>query len=233
MGEPRGFGQAAAGSGRISEVALSPSPARSDVERRNSAKYAGPAALRRIQNKNPIVGYQLSGAAVEEEQKHNLAIRLISGTSSVANPEFTPFNPAEKGTGFSSCQDGRLNRHDWTLCQNGSLLGIRCVEKFFESLPAYRDFRVIGGCRHQRIVGRAGTNRRLKEPKEKGADEEEAKSKRFHFLVQKTDYTPSNPRSAIENTPQSHIGPARRHKAGQYGGRRGKFSYLETLPLPN
>ena len=158
------------------------SPTRSDIERGNSPEHADLSALGRIQNQDSIVGHQLARTTIEKEQKQHCAIRLISGISSIAVTEFTALYAVEKGADFSGCQDGRLNRHHWTLRQNGSFFVIRLIEKFLEALPAQRDLRIIGSRRHQRVVGRAGVRWLRKEAEKKRGDDEKGKSKGFHFL---------------------------------------------------
>jgi hypothetical protein len=173
------------------------SPAHSDIKRGNAFEYADFTALRRVQNQNSIVGHQLSRAAVEEQEKQDLAISLISGASSVADTEFTFFYPIEKGTGLSGGQNSRLDRNHWSLREDAFFLSVGCGEKFFESLPTYRDFRVIRGGRHKGVVSGAGPYGRLKEAQKSRAKKEEEKNKPVHFFC-KNDYTQSNPQSATE-----------------------------------
>jgi hypothetical protein len=157
-------------------------PANADIERGNAAEDADLAALRGIQDENPVVGHQLAGTAVEEEEKKDLAIRLVSRPAAVSDPEFAALDPMEKGTGFGGSEDGGLNGHDRGLRQDAFFLRIRRVKKLLESLPAQGDFRIIRSRRHQGVVDRAAAGRRLNNPKENRADEEEGTNELFHLV---------------------------------------------------
>ena len=102
------------------------------------------------------------------------------------------FVPVKEGPGFSGCQDGSLNRHYWTLRQNGSLFGICLIEKLLEALPGQGDLRIIGSCRHQRIVGLAGVCALREEAEKKSGDGEKGKKQKISFLGQ-MDYRCGNP----------------------------------------
>jgi hypothetical protein len=164
------------------------SPAHSDIKRGNAFEYADFTALRRVQNQNSIVGHQLSRAAVEEQEKQDWAISLISGASSAADTEFTSFYPMEEGTGLSGGQNSRLDRNHWSLGEDAFFLFVGSGEKFLQSLPAYRNFRVIRGGRHKGVVGGAGPYGRLKEAQKNRAKQEEGKNKPVHFFCKKRSY---------------------------------------------
>jgi hypothetical protein len=71
------------------------SPSRSDVNRGNTTEDSDFAALRRIQNQNPIVSHQLPRATVKEEHKYHQTLSLVGRASSVADPEFAALYPVK------------------------------------------------------------------------------------------------------------------------------------------
>src|SRR5450432_1944438 len=144
MGDPVGFDQLNPSSGWSFAVGAEAPPirrvstrlpSRPDVNRGNTTEDSDFPASRRIQNQHPIVGHQLPGSTVKEEDKDHYTLSLVGRASSVTDPEFAALYPVKKWAGFSSRQNGRLDRHDRILRQNSPFFGIplRSVEKFFES----------------------------------------------------------------------------------------------------